>query len=361
MEERKENSYKLDNFDRVVRSRAPVRIYFGGGGTDISPYTEEKGGAVLSAAISKYTYGTLIPTKNNNQSIASADYKQALDIENSNELNFEGDLKLIKAVIKRANFPSGFKLFLRGDIPPNTGLGSSATAAVTLLGLFNHLKKGRKFTKYELSELAFKIEEEDLKNVGGRQDQYATTFGGINLIEFKGNDFVRVSPLKLKKNTLLELQKRLILAYIGKRERSGELLEEQKKSYSLQEKIDCLDSLKQNVYKMCDALEEEDFEQFGKLISDSWEKKVKLNPNITTPRIEELRKLALKNGAIGARNMGAGRGGHMIFLCEPNKEHIVAKKLEQAGAKIIDFTFDHEGLVTWDAKKESSEVLDSLI
>jgi D-glycero-alpha-D-manno-heptose-7-phosphate kinase len=355
-----DNSYKID-FNSVIRSRAPVRIYFGGGGTDISPYTEESCGAVLSAAISKYTYGTLILNKENFKNITSADYKQTLDITNHENEEVEGDLKLIKAVIKKANFPAGFSLFLRGDIPPNTGLGSSATATVALLGLFNHLKKGRKMTPYEISESAFKIEAEDLDNIGGRQDQYAATFGGINLIEFKGNDFVQVSPLKLKKTTLLELQKRLVLAYIGKRERSGELLEQQQKSYSLQEKKECLDHLKQNVYKMCDALEEGDFETFGKLISDSWETKVKLNPNINTPRMEELRQIAIKNGAIGARNMGAGRGGHMIFLCEPNKEHIVAKKLEQAGAKIIDFTFDFDGLVTWETKKESSEVLDSLI
>jgi D-glycero-alpha-D-manno-heptose-7-phosphate kinase len=173
--------YDLANISSIVRSRAPVRIYFGGGGTDISPYTEESGGVVLSAAISKYTYGSLTPLKNPGVNLISADYKQAVAFHDIKNLEYSGDLDLMKAVIRKLQPKGGFELFLRSDVPPNTGVGSSATAALALLGLFNHIKKGRKLTSYELAELAFKIEAEELKNVGGRQDQYSASFGGINL------------------------------------------------------------------------------------------------------------------------------------------------------------------------------------
>ncbi len=255
----------------------------------------------------------------------------------------------MKAAIKVMNPEFGFELFLRSDVPPNTGLGSSATAAISMLGLFNHTQN-KKLNNYELAETAFRLEEEELKNAGGRQDQYATVFGGLNLMEFKGDHFVRVNGLKLKKDSLLELEKHFVLAYIGKREESGDIIKGQQESYTQEEKKICLDKLKSITYEMYDCLHSEDFYKFGNLLNKEWDTKVNMNPVITTDRIEAIRKIGETSGAIGSRLMGAGRGGHIIFYCDSNKEHKVVEKLQEKGISVVDFSFDHEGLQTWEVK-----------
>ena len=333
----------------IIKSRAPVRIYFGGGGTDISPYTEEYGGAVLNTAISKHAYTTLRTNEENKIEITSADYNKTITVDHISHLdagNNLDNLDLIKAIIKKFYPEYGFEIFLRGDIMPNSGLGNSASTAVSIISLFNYLNKN-KLNNKQIAELAFQIETNDLKNVGGRQDQYAASFGGFNLMEFKGNDNVIVKQVNIKKETVMELQKRLVLAFIGKREPSGNILKSQQDSYSKRDKIELLDYLKKNTYLMHDYLKEEKFEEFGKLLSNSWEKKVELNPNITTQKIEALRDIASKHGAIGSRNMGAGRGGHMIFFCREGREHNVRNAIEQSGAKIVDFNMDNEGVQVW--------------
>src|SRR3989344_1628202 len=227
----------------LIRSRAPVRLSFAGGATDLSPYTEQKGGCVLSTTINKYVYGTLVPRYDENVRLMSADYKKTLVFYDVNEVKYDGDLDLMKAIAKLMKPKHGFELFLRSDMPPNTGVGSSGSVGVALVGLFNHLNS-KKLNKYEIAEMAYKAEVEELKNVTGRQDAYAAAFGGFNFIEFKGNDFVRVIQLKISENTLLELQKHLVLAYIGSRGDSGQvqkMLVEQKDTYSEEEKIRTLD------------------------------------------------------------------------------------------------------------------------
>ncbi|MAG20132.1 GHMP kinase [archaeon] len=341
----------------IIRSRAPVRLSFAGGGTDVSPFTEQKGGAVLSTTINKYVYGTLVTRHDESVNLMSADYKISkvfYDVEN---MQYDGDLDLMKAIAKVMKPGHGFEIFLRSDIPPNTGVGSSGSVGVNLIGLFNHLRE-KKLNKHEISEVAYKTEIEELKNITGRQDAYAACFGGLNFIEFKGDDFVRVTPLKIKEDTLLELEKHLVLAYIGRRGESGEIqkvLKEQKDAYNEKEKIKSLDIKKQMAFDMKLALENGDLGKFAELMRKDWEEKKKLHKGYTNEKVDKLYELGIKHGAVSAKTTGAGVGGHMLFYCKDNKEHEVVSALEKEGVRVVDFSFEGGGLKTWEVNEKWKE------
>jgi D-glycero-alpha-D-manno-heptose-7-phosphate kinase len=334
----------------IIRSRAPVRITFGGGGTDIQPYDKEHQGLCLGATIDNYAYSSLTPRENPDIEITSWDLNAQQHFGGLEELTYDGNCDLIKAVIKKMNPHYGFSLYVRSDIKPHSGLGASASAAVSIIGAFNHLRKNDRLSKHRIAELAYTIEQEEIKNVTGRQDQYAATFGGINLYEFHGEDKVFVNPLDIKKDHILELEKNLIIARVGeKTETSGQVHKKEQGKSAID--IERLHEIKSIAIEMESALRRGKLNDFGLLIKESWDKKVVYNPNVTTPHIDSLIDLSLKNGAIGARLMGAGTGGNLLIYCKPNKEQVVAKKLEEEGAKIIPFSFDFTGLQTWEAEE----------
>ncbi|MBI4844369.1 MAG: GHMP kinase [Nitrospirae bacterium] len=342
----------------IIRSRAPVRISFGGGGTDLPPYCDRYGGIVLNATINKYIYVTLIPRKERDIKIISADYKRSFVFDNLDNIVFDGDLDLIKAVILKMEPDHGFELFLRSDIPPNTGLGSSGAVATALIGAFNHLRGDNKLNKYEIAELAYDIETKDLHNVGGRQDQYASVFGGFNYIEFYSGSFVRVSPVTIEKDYIYELEKHLVLAFLGARGPSGEIqsiMTDQQIDESgsgENEKTKILNGLKEDCRHMYQTLASGELDKFGRLLDNSWNKKRSLSSMVSTKHIDEIYQKAKEAGALGGKITGAGGGGCMIFFCKSNKEHEVTKCLEEMGVKVIDFTFDNDGLVVWEIKLE---------
>ncbi|MDI6721165.1 MAG: GHMP kinase [Candidatus Aenigmarchaeota archaeon] len=337
----------------IVRSRSPVRISFGGGGTDVSPYPEEKGGCVVSATINKYAYATLETRNDNEVHIHSADFLKSMSFRNANEIIYNNDLDLLKAVIKNMSPGIGMNIFLRCDVPPKSGLGSSAAAFSAMAGLFNHMKKEKKLTDYEVAELIYRLEREEL-NVGrGKQDQYATVFGGINFIEF-GKEYVRVNPLKMKKDHILELEKHLILAYMGQRTemggQSGNIIDDQVKRYKSGDKntIEGHDRAKEVAIEMRYALLRGDLMRFGELLHEGWIAKKKWSPLISSKYIDDIYDAARKSGAIGGKITGAGGGGFFLFFSEPNKEHVLSETLEKLGLRPVTFTFDWDGLQTWD-------------
>ncbi len=336
----------------IIRSRSPVRISFAGGGTDVPPYCNEKGGCVISAAINKYSYATLIPRQDKEIKIESADFLKTLNFKDMNEIEYNNDLDLLKAVVKKMNTTGiGLDVFMRSDVPTGSGLGASAAAFASMIGLFNHLRQEKKMTSYEVAELAYTLEREELKVGGGKQDQYATVFGGLNYIEF-GNGWVRVNPLKIRKDHILELEKHLVLVYTGDRviSSSGDIIADQTKAY-LDKKVgveEALDKTKEICQDMRYALLKGDLQKFGELLHIGWEEKKKVSPMISNPYIDHLYAIARKNGAVGGKITGAGGGGFMLLFCESNKEHIVIDKLEKMGAKSFSFTFDWEGLQTWE-------------
>ena len=339
---------------KVYRSRSPVRITFGGGGTDIYPYDKDYGGICLGATINKYVYATLNIRDDKKINIYSWDYKKQQNFNDRDEVSYNGEIDLLKAVINKMDPEYGFNLFIRSDISTNSGLGLSAAASVSTIGLFNHLRKKDRLTDHQIAELAFLVEEEELRNLGGRQDQYASVFGGINLFEFYGGNKVLINPTKAKQDYILELQKNLLIFYTGQRTKfSGDILRELKKQGSFidDNKIKQLDEIKEIALEMNHCLREGYLKKFGELIKTSWETKKKFNPKVTNDKIDDLVNIALENGAIGGRLMGAGGGGHLLFYCNSNKEQIIKQKLEEKGAKSIDFSFDFKGLQTWEIEE----------
>ena len=187
----------------IIRSKAPLRISFAGGGTDVPPYPEERGGAVLSTTINKYAYATLIPRDDDTINVTSLDYDIVAKYHTDEKLFYDGELDLIKAVINNMGTTQGLDLFMHSDAPPGSGLGSSSTVVVALVGLFQKWLN-RPLTHYDLAELAYKIERVDLKIKGGKQDQYAATFGGFNYIEFNAESTI-VNPLRIHRTVINEL------------------------------------------------------------------------------------------------------------------------------------------------------------
>jgi len=335
----------------IIRAKSPMRVSFAGGGTDVSPFCEDYGGSVVNVTLNKYAWATLKTNTPRGVELVSDDFRQRFMFNSVNDMKYDGNLDLIKSVISKFNdMDSNFSIFLRSDVPPRSGLGSSASAFVSVIGLFNHLKKHERISDYEIAELAFKLEREELRNAGGRQDQYATVFGGLNQIEFKGSDFVRVNPLRLKKHHLLELEKHMVLVNLGKRKDSGDIIKDQVNRYKKGKTEDALLHAKDLAEETKSSLLSGDFNRFGKLIHEAWETKKKYSPMISNKRIDEIYDLARKHGALGGKISGAGGGGHAMFYCEPNKEQIVARKLTKAGVKVINFSFDFEGLQTWEVK-----------
>jgi len=332
----------------IIRSKAPLRISFGGGGTDVSPYPEERGGVTLSTTIDKYAYCTLATRDDKSINVQSLDYNIAARYFTDEELQYGGKLDLVKAAIKVMKVKQGLDLFLHSDAPPGCGLGTSSTMAVTLVGVFKHWLK-LPLTDYNIAELAYHIEREELGIKGGKQDQYAASFGGFNFIEFLG-DKVIVNPLRIKPETLNELEYRLMLCYTGKTRLSAGIIDDQVSNYreKKEDVVRALDETKQLAIAMKNALLLGRIDEFGSLLHQAWCSKKRFSSKITDPDINKLYETARENGAIGGKLLGAGGGGYLLLLCQFDKRHIVAEKLEQLGGKITDFAFDFNGLQTWE-------------
>ena len=335
----------------TVRCRAPLRISFGGGGTDVPPYPEERGGAVLSTTIGKYAYSTLIARNDDRINVRSLDYDIVASYSVNAELKYDGNLDLVKAAIRAMGVSSGCDLFLHTDAPPGSGLGTSSALVVAIVGAFRRWLK-LPLTGYDIAELAYHIERDEAGIKGGRQDQYAATFGGFNFIEFLGKTTI-VNPLRIDWDTINELEYRLMLCYTGGTRLSAGILDDQVNGY-VRRKEDVLrafEETKQLAFDMKNALLLGKLNEFGSLLHQAWCCKKRLSTKITDPRIDELYELARRNGAIGGKLLGAGGGGYLLFLCEFDKWHIVAEKLERAGGKIVGFTFDLRGMQSWEVSE----------
>lgn len=336
----------------LVRSKAPLRISFSGGGTDVSPYPQTKGGVVLSSTINKYAYASLIPRKDKNEiKVVSLDYERTLEYKNEEDLEYNGDLDLVKSVIKNMKIVNkGIEIYLHSDAPPGSGLGSSSTMVVSLIGLFRHWLN-MPLTNYDIADLAYKIERVDLGIEGGLQDQYAATFGGFNFIEFLEN-MVIVNPLKIPDDIVEELNYSLLLCYTGKRRLSANIIKEQvdgvvKKKEGV---IRAMDELKGITIQMKNALLQGKLNDFGGLLHYAWENKKKMASKITAPFIDEMYRAACKKGALGGKILGAGGGGYLLVYAPFNRRHIIAEELERLGGKMVTFDFEFKGLRTWEIR-----------
>jgi len=332
----------------IIRAKAPMRISFGGGGTDVSPYPEERGGAVLSATIDKYAYCSLAEGSSDSTNVRSLDYDLMAKYAAGDKLEYDGKLDLVKAAIRVMQIQGGVDLFLHSDVPPGCGLGTSSAITVALVGAFKHWLKAP-LTDYDIAELAYHIEREEAGIKGGKQDQYAASFGGFNFIEFLGETTI-VNPLRVRNEVLNELEYRLMLCYTGKTRLSAGIIDDQVSGYIQKRETvtRALDETKALAIAMKNALLLGRIDQFGSLLNQAWQCKKRFSDKITDPDIDELYEVAMRNGAIGGKLLGAGGGGYLLLLCEFDKWHIVAQELEQLGGKIVNFSFEFSGLQTWE-------------
>jgi len=333
----------------IVRSRAPLRISFAGGGTDVPPYPQERGGAVLSVTINKYAYASLVPTDDEAITVQSLDYDVVAKYHTAEDLAYNGELDLVKATIRRlAVEKHGLRLFLHSDAPPGSGLGSSSTLVVALVGLFRHWLR-QPLTDYQIAELAYQIERVDLGIRRGMQDQYEATFGGVNFIEFYDKAVI-VNPLRVSPDRLNELEYCLLLCYTGRLRLSAHIVERQTESYiqKKEEVVRALEAQKEMAIQMKNALLQGHLDDFGDLLHQAWQSKKQLDPAITTPQIDEMYAAARQAGAIGGKILGAGGGGYLLLYCPFDRKHVVAATLERLGGQVVDFGFDWRGLQTWE-------------
>ncbi|MBA3866208.1 MAG: GHMP kinase [Solirubrobacterales bacterium] len=338
-----------DSSPRLLRARAPLRVSFAGGGTDVAPYPAEKGGLVLSATINRYAYGTLRTRQDRQIGIQSLDLDAVASFA-LEEARPGGDrLDLILAAIDKlaSDSEQGFDLFLHSAAPPGSGLGSSSAVVVALVGLLSdHMRMP--LTDYEKARLAYTVEREDLGLKGGAQDQYAAVFGGFNFIEFRADDVI-VNPLRIAAESILELEYNLLLCFTGRTRVGDHIIDDQTDRYRSQASstVDGLEMQKELAVEMKDALLRGNLTEFGELLGRAWEYKKQMSPKISNPHIDELYEEAIKHGAIGGKVTGAGGGGYMLLYCKYDAKHEVRAALAALGAEAVDFQFDHVGLTTW--------------
>lgn len=333
---------------QLIRSRAPLRISFAGGGTDVPPYCDEQGGAVLNTTIDRYAYCTISPRADDEITIQSLDFGVVEKWRaNGDMLVYDGNLDLIKAVLNHFDVKQGFDMFLHCEAPPGSGLGSSSAVMVSIIGAMAEWLN-EPLSQYEIAHLAYVLEREELGQAGGKQDQYAAVFGGFNYIEFKGPETI-VTPLRVKKDTLNELHYQLLLGNTGKTRDSSHIIQSQTDGYKKKQEqvVDALDNTKRLARETKDALLRGEIRLMGELLNESWNYKKRFTSKISNNRIDQIYETALANGAVGGKISGAGGGGFMFFICEYDRKHLVADELGKLGVEIVQYNFDKDGLQTW--------------
>ncbi len=330
----------------IARGRAPLRLSFAGGGTDVSPYPERFGGAVLSATIDKYAYASVRKRRDARVVITSLDYGVVAKYPRT-RLRADGTLDLVKTVVRKAGPRGGLDLFLHSDAPPGTGLGSSSTMVVALLGaLAQHGEKRR--DNYALAEKAYTIERADAGVPGGKQDQYAAVFGGFNYIEFEADATV-VNPLRVPPDVVNELEYRMLLCYLGQTRASFQIIERQTAAVERGESdvIAAMHELKKHAAQMKQLLLRGRLDDFGEMLHDAWDAKKRLEPRMSAERIDDLYAAARREGALGGKMPGAGGGGFFFLLCRADRKHRVAQAVQAHGGQIVPCRFEPRGLMTW--------------
>lgn len=305
----------------IIRSKAPLRIGLAGGGTDVSPYSDIYGGAILNATINLYAYASLEPLDNGKIEFCIDGTDKCIVLDSKPELElvegFELFIGTYNRVIKEFKLkPLSFRLTSFIEAPQGSGLGTSSTIVVSLLGAFKEWLK-LPMGNYDVAHLAYEIERVDLKMAGGKQDQYAATFGGVNYIEFLPNDRVIVNPLQLKAEVLNELELNLLLYFTATQRLSAEIINEQVKNVNNKNErsVEAMHNLKEQAHQMKDCLLRGELHKLGEIFHFGWKNKKEMANSISNPLIDKIYETALKNGATGGKISGAGGGGFMFFFC----------------------------------------------
>lgn len=354
----------LDRLDHeriliVIRARAPLRLGLAGGGTDVSPYCDEFGGAILNATIDHFAFASIEPLESNSVQFISSDQEATVEFDASAALPIDGTLDLLKHVhncaVRKFNAGQPLKLRLttRVDVPAGSGLGGSSTLVVAALKAYAEWLTFP-IDDYELAQTAYVIERQDAGLQGGRQDQYAAAFGGFNFMEFGRDGHVLVNPLRIKESVISELEASILLFYTGASRASSAIIAEQSRNVEMGnvDAVEAMHQVKQEAIHMKEALLRGDFNRLHHVLRSSWEAKKRMASQIVNEKIESLYEEALRAGAYSARISGAGGGGFMMFLADPMRKNRVADALRNCENQGIVYGchFTSVGAQAWRVK-----------
>lgn len=327
----------------MLIARAPVRISLAGGGTDLPVYYEEHGGLVVSTSIDKYFYAFVTLNDTDSVQITSSDYRTYFRQQRGTPLEWDGDLSLPRAFLHEFGIDAGISLFLASEIPPGTGLGSSSAVSVALAKTLSAVC-GQTMSKYDLAELASFVEITKLGMPIGRQDQYASAFGGLNVIRFERHG-IQVEPLNLPRATVETLERRLLLFFTGASRNSGSILQHQQAATRQQDAgtLESLHRIKAMADTTIELLRAGELDRYGALLHESWETKKRLTQGISNAQIDGWYDIARTHGAVGGKLTGAGGGGFFLLYCPEQAQAAVTSALELNGLVRMDFRFDEGG------------------
>ncbi|HEY1614763.1 MAG TPA: hypothetical protein VGF97_13840 [Rhizomicrobium sp.] len=343
-----------DPIVRHLRSRAPLRLGLAGGGTDLAPYADVHGGAVLNTTIDRYAYAHMSVLDQDGVRFRASDVSVSEELPARLPMAIDEGLSLHRAVYSRIvrDFLDGrapsVDVSTTVDAPPGSGLGSSSALVVALIEAYRvafDLPLGR----YDVAQLAFEIERVDLGWAGGKQDQYAAAFGGVNFIEFLAGDRVIVNPLRVSRAALNELEAALVICFTGQSRQSHEIIDAQLEGIRLQapETIAGLHRLKSDAIEMKSALLRGDLRMVASILDRSWQAKRRTAAGISNPVIESLYETARAHGAWAGKISGAGGGGFMMFITDPENRYRLATAIRETGIDASTVHFTDAGAETW--------------
>ncbi|MDH6358715.1 dehydrogenase [Parabacteroides sp. PF5-9] len=344
----------------LYRSKAPFRLGIAGGGTDVSPYSNLYGGAILNVTVNLFAHATIKPLENGKIRFVEIGEQIVEEFDAVSQLPLEGPLVLQRGIYNSivSHFNQGQPLSLElttsMDVPSGSGLGTSSTLVVAILGAFTEWLK-LPLGKYDIAHYAYEIERFDLQMAGGKQDQYSATFGGVNFMEFLEDDKVIVNPLRIGNDILQEWAFNTVLYYTNQRRASSHIIEEQMENVKKKnnESLEAMHKVKEEAFRMKNSLLREELYGLGEALNISWINKKKMARHISNEFIDQIYDTAIQNGALGGKISGAGGGGFMFFYCPGNSRYQVVRALDTMGVgKVLPFEFCKKGLTTWTVKEK---------
>lgn len=342
----------------ALRGRAPYRVSFGGGGSDLPVVSDRQNGAVLNTTIAFYVHATLLPRTDQKVRICSVDYDIIAHYDLSAPLlDQQSQLRLFDAVLQRFAPDQGFDLFVESDAPVGSGLGASGALAVLATALLAR-HAGRALSPYEIAEAGFQANRELLGERVGRQDEYASAFGGLNFMEF-GPDRVTVMPLRLRPELLWEIEHRFLLCHTPAERSPHDPVNEQVRLFGegRVETVQAMADLRDLAYEMRDHLCREDLQAFAQDLVRAGELKVATNPAAVVPQVEDMLQAALEAGALGGKLLGAGGGGYLLVVCGAGQKGRVSEVLKSLQGDVVPFLLDSDGVTIWETEISADDKL----
>lgn len=340
----------------IYRSKAPFRLGIAGGGTDVSPYSDIYGGAILNVTVNLYAFATIRPMNDGKIRFVHVNEDRTEEFDAVPALPLDDDTLLLQrgiynSIVRKYNDgrPLSFELITYMDVPSGSGLGTSSTLAVAILGAFTEWLK-LPLGRYDIAHYAYEIERIDLFMAGGKQDQYAATFGGVNFMEFYEDDKVIVNPLRINNTLLQEWAINTVLFYTNLRRASSHIIEEQAANVKSNnnQSVEAMHNVKKEAYRMKNCLLKDELHELGKALNTSWINKKKMARNISNEAIDRIYETALSHGALGGKISGAGGGGFMFFYCPGTTRYDVIRALTALNiGHVCPFEFSKNGLTTW--------------